>query len=72
VLELVVTVLEVASEPKRPQEIIDQAERIHGRSIAPSSIRNCLREAALSPNSPIERLGYGRYRLRRSQGEPAE
>ena len=64
VLELVIAVLADANHPLRPQEVIRQVERIHGRPIAPSSIRNCLREAAKRTDSSIERLGYGRYGLR--------
>jgi len=36
----VVTVLTAANQPLRPQEVICQAERVHGHQIAPSSIRN--------------------------------
>jgi hypothetical protein len=39
-------VLADAKQPLRPQEVIHEAERVHGRPIAPSSIRNCLRGAA--------------------------
>jgi len=65
VYELVIAVLAAANQPLRPQDVIQQAERVRGHRIAPSSIRNCLREAALCSDSVVERLGYGRYRLRR-------
>lgn len=64
VYEVVVAVLAAADQPLRPQEVICLAERVHGRPIAPSSIRNCLREAAIRANSSVERHGYGRYGLR--------
>ena len=62
--DLVLTVLTAANQPLRPQEVIHQAERVHGYAIAPSSIRNCLREAANRRDGTIERLGYGRYGIR--------
>ena len=65
VLKLVVAVLADADQPLRPQDVIHRAERVHGHRIAASSIRNCLREAALRNDGPIERLGHGRYGLRR-------
>ncbi len=65
VYELVVAVLAAASQPLRPQEVVQLAERAHGHPIAPSSIRNCLREAANRAASSVERHGYGRYGLRR-------
>lgn len=65
VYELVVAVLTDAGQPLRPQEVIHGAERLHGQRIAPSSIRNCLRGAANRPDNTIERVGYGRYRLKR-------
>jgi hypothetical protein len=65
VYEVVVAVLAEANQPLRPEEVIRQAERIHRRRIAPSSIRNCLREAATRADGVSERLAYGRYQLRR-------
>ena len=64
VREVVVAVLADAEAPLRPHEVIRRAERLHGHPIAPSSIRNCLREDANRTDGAIERLGYGRYRLR--------
>jgi len=65
VYELVVAVLAASSHALRPQDVIDQAERLHGHQVPPSSIRNCLRQSARRIEGPIERIGYGRYRLRR-------
>ncbi len=48
--------------------LLQQVERISGHRIAPSSIGNRLREAARCSDSSVERLGYGRYRLRRERG----
>ena len=63
---MVVAVLADADAPLRPQEVIHQiVKRVHGHRVAPSSIRNCLREAANRTDGVIERLGYGRYQLRR-------
>jgi len=61
IYEIVVAVLSAANQPLRPQEVIHRAERLHGHRIAPSSVRNCLREASKRPDSRIARLGYGRY-----------
>jgi hypothetical protein len=61
---VVVAVLADADATLRPQEVIHRAEQVLGHPIAPSSIRNCLREDANRADGIIERLGYGRYRLR--------
>jgi len=63
--DIVVAVLAAASQPLRPQEVIRLAERVHERRIAPSSVRNCLREASARDDSPIRRLEYGRYEIRK-------
>jgi hypothetical protein len=60
----VVTVLADARTPLQTQDVIRRAEQRHGHAIAPSSIRNCLRASARRADNPIERLGYGLYRLR--------
>ena len=65
VYELVVAVLAASSHALRPQDVIHQAQRLHGYRVPPSSIRNCLRQSARHIEGPIERLGDGRYRLRR-------
>ena len=46
VYEVVVSVLAAANHPLRPDEVVRLAEQAHGRPIAPSSIRNCLHQAA--------------------------
>ena len=66
VYELVVAVLAATNQPMKPQQVIHQAERVHGQWIAPSSIRNCLRRTSSRTNGAIERVGYGTYRLRRN------
>jgi hypothetical protein len=64
VYETVVAALAAAGGPLRRQDVIRHAERVHDQRISPSSIRNCLREAASRPEGSIQRLGYGRYQLR--------
>jgi hypothetical protein len=64
VLELVLAVLASSSQPLRPQEVIQRAERVHGSRLAPSSIRNALRVASQRHDDAVERVGYGQYRLR--------
>ena len=63
--QLVVDVLAASSQPLTPREVIDRAEMLVGTRIAPSSIRNCLRRSATRTDDAVERLAYGRYRLRR-------
>jgi hypothetical protein len=63
VLELILAVLASSSQPLRPREIIRRAEREHGSRLAPSSIRNALRVASQRYEGPVERVGYGQYRL---------
>jgi hypothetical protein len=67
VYEVVVAVLVAAEQPLRPQDVIRRAERLCGQRVAPSSIRNALRVASQREHEPIERLGYGTYRLRRDR-----
>ena len=66
VTELVMEALAAGEGSLRPQDVIRYAEGLHDRRIAPSSIRNCLREVASGPDGFVERVGYGRYRLRAS------
>jgi len=61
---LVIAVLEAADQPLRPVEVIHRAQRLHGYSVSPSSIRNCLRKSASVPDGAVVRLGYGRYAVR--------
>ena len=49
VRELVVAVLASADEPLSPQQVIARAERVSGRRLAPSSIRNALRGRITTP-----------------------
>jgi len=65
VLELVAVALASAEQPLRPQQVIQLANRLHGRQVAPSSVRNALRLASQRHDHPIERFGHGLYRLRR-------
>ena len=59
VREVLVAVLADAEASLQPHAVIHRADRVT------SSIRNCLREGAKRTDGTIERLGYGRYRLRR-------
>lgn len=47
-----------------PRKVIHLAERRHGHQVAPSSVRDCLQEAATRADNPAGRLGYGHYRPR--------
>lgn len=63
--ELIVTVLAAANIALSPEEVLRRAEHSLGRRVAPSSIRNHLRRASSLPDAEVERVSYGRYRLRR-------
>ncbi len=62
--DLVMEVLAAADVALSPQDVLRRAERSLGRQVAPSSIRNELRRASSRPRANIERVSYGRYRLR--------
>ena len=63
--DLVVEVLAGADVALSPQDVHRRAEHSLGRLVAASSIRNDLRRTSNLPDAMVERLSYGRYRLRR-------
>jgi hypothetical protein len=64
VTDLIVRVLASADAALSPHDVHVRAELVHGQSVSRSSIRNALRIASSEDNAAIERVGYGRYRMR--------
>ncbi len=62
---LVLEVLAAADVALSPQDVRRRAEDSVGRPVSASSIRNDLRRASSFPGAKVERVSYGRYRLRR-------
>lgn len=61
---LVVKVLVEAATDLRTAEVRARVEQRLGDPVSWSSVRNALVDLAGRPHGPIERVAYGRYRLR--------
>ena len=55
-------VLAAAERPLRAREIHDAAETFAGEPLAWNTVKDCLHKSARWPDSPIDRVGRGRYR----------
>ena len=64
VKEAVIRVLAVAERPLQAREIHSAAEELAGRPLSWNTVKDCLHKNARRPDSPIERVGHGRYRHR--------
>ena len=64
VQEAVIQVLAAADKPLRAREIHSAAEELAGTLLSWNTVKDCLHKNARRPDSPIERVGHGRYRHR--------
>jgi len=64
VKEAVIRVLAVAERPLQAREIHSAAEELAGRPVSWNTVKDCLHKNARCLDSPIERVGHGRYRHR--------
>jgi hypothetical protein len=62
--EAVFRVLAEADRPLRAREIHTAAERLAGTTVSWNTVKDCLHKNARRPDSPIERVSFGRYRHR--------
>jgi len=60
----VIQVLAAADKPLRAREIHSAAEELAGTLLSWNTVKDCLHKNARRPDSPIERVGHGRYRHR--------
>ena len=60
--EAVRRVLAVADGPLRARENPAAAEELAGMPLAWNTVKDCLHKNARRADSPIERVGHGRYR----------
>ena len=62
--EAVIQVLAKADRPLRAREIHAAAQQLAGTPLCWNTVKDCLHKNARRPDSPIERVGHGRYRHR--------
>jgi len=62
--EAVIRALAQADRPLRAREIHVAAEKLAGTALSWNTVKDCLHKNARRPDSPIERIGHGCYRLR--------
>ena len=62
VKEAVIRVLVVAERPLQAREIHAAAEELAGRPLSWNTVKDCLHKNARRSDSPVERVGHGRYR----------
>ena len=60
----VIQVLASADGSLRAREIHEIAENLAGTPLSWNTVKDCLHKHSRRPDSPIERLGHGRYRHR--------
>ena len=58
----VLQVLAASKHPLRAREIHAAAERLVGEPLSWNTVKDCLHKSARRPDSPIDRVGRGRYR----------
>jgi hypothetical protein len=63
--QAVVQVLTDAAEPMHAAKVHAVVERLLGRSVSRDTVNSCLSVGARDTEAQFERLGRGRYRLRR-------
>ena len=57
-----IRVLAGAEGPLRAREVHAAAEELAGTPLSWNTVKDCLHKHARRPDSPIERVGHGRYR----------
>jgi hypothetical protein len=62
VQEAVIQVLAMAERPLQAREIHSAAQKLSGTPLSWNTVKDCLHKNARRAGSPIERVGYGRYR----------
>jgi hypothetical protein len=60
----VIRALAVADRPLRAREIHSAAQELAGTSLSWNTVKDCLHRNARRLDSPVERVGHGRYRHR--------
>jgi hypothetical protein len=63
VKEAVIQALATADGPMRAREIHHTAQKLAGTPLAWNTVKDCLHKNARRPDSPIQRVGHGFYRL---------
>jgi hypothetical protein len=59
----VIRALADADRPLRAREIHTIAQELAGAPLSWNTVKDCLHKNACQPNSPIERVSHGRYRI---------
>ena len=62
VQEAVIQVLAGADKPLHAREIHSAAQAMTGTALSWNTVKDCLHKNARRTDSPIERVGHGRYR----------
>ena len=62
--EAVIRALAGAERPLRAREIHEAAQKLAGTPLSWNTVKDCLHKHARRPDSPLERVGHGRYRHR--------
>jgi hypothetical protein len=62
--EAVIAALTAVGRPLRAREVHAAAENLAGTALSWNTVKDCLHKNARRPDSPIERVGHGRYRHR--------
>jgi hypothetical protein len=63
VQEAVLRVLAAAEGPLRAREIHVAAEELAGNPLSWNTVKDCLHKNARRPDSPVERVSHGSYRM---------
>ena len=63
VQEAVIRVLAAADKPLRAREIHSAAEDLAGTPLSWNPVKDCLHKHARRPDSSVERVGHGSYRV---------
>jgi hypothetical protein len=61
VKEAVIQVLAMAERPLRAREIHAAAEKLAATPLSWNTVKDCLHKHARRRDSPVERVGHGRY-----------
>jgi hypothetical protein len=64
VQEAVIRALAEADRPLRAREIHHAAQKLAGTTLSWNTVKDCLHKHARRRDSPLERVGHGRYRHR--------
>jgi hypothetical protein len=63
VQEAVIRALAAAERPLRAREIHAVAQQLAGTPLSWNTVKDCLHKNARRPDSLVERVSYGRYRI---------